>query len=71
MKNGMSIDLEDWFCVHNLSHVIDRSQWDQCELRVVDSTRRLLEILAKHRVKATFFVLGWVAERRRSYPRSR
>ena len=62
MKNAMSIDLEDWFCVHNMSQVIDPSQWGQCELRVVDSTRRLLEVLAKHRVKATFFVLGWVAE---------
>lgn len=59
----MSIDLEDWFCVYNFSEAIPRDQWGQCELRVGDSTRRILELLAKHDVKATFFVLGWIAER--------
>src|SRR5438270_3083002 len=63
MLNAMSIDLEDWFCVHNLSAVIKKAECDRCELRIVDNTRRLLETLARHRVQATFFVLGWVAER--------
>lgn len=63
MRNRLSIDLEDWFCVSNFDAMIDRSSWDRCELRVVDSTRRLLELFEGRGVKATFFVLGWVAER--------
>jgi len=63
MINAMSIDLEDWFCVANMRQAIDKSEWDRCELRVVDNTRRLLEALARHQVGATFFVLGWVADR--------
>ena len=42
MKNAISIDLEDWFCVHNLSGVIKPRDWDNCELRVQQSTERLL-----------------------------
>ena len=63
IKNAISIDLEDWFCVHNLSRAIRRDDWDSCELRVHDSTRRLIELFDRHNTKATFFVLGWVAER--------
>ncbi len=63
MKNAISVDLEDWFCVHNLSGVIQRDAWDECELRVHQSTRRILELFEKQGVKGTFFVLGWVAER--------
>ncbi|HSE97544.1 MAG TPA: XrtA system polysaccharide deacetylase [Blastocatellia bacterium] len=63
MINAMSIDLEDWFCVHNLSRAIRREDWDRCELRVYQSTMRVLDLLDKHSTRATFFVLGWVAER--------
>ena len=63
MKNAISVDLEDWFCVHNLQGVIRREDWDSCELRVSESTRRLIRLFDKHQTKATFFVLGWVAER--------
>ena len=63
MKNAISVDLEDWFCVHNLQGVIRREDWDSCELRVNESTRRLIALFVKHQTKATFFVLGWVAER--------
>jgi polysaccharide deacetylase family protein (PEP-CTERM system associated) len=63
MRNIMSIDLEDWFQVHNLSGAIPYEEWDRCELRVVANTARILTLLQKHRVKATFFALGWVAER--------
>jgi polysaccharide deacetylase family protein (PEP-CTERM system associated) len=63
MKNAMSIDLEDWFCVHNLSHLIKTRDWDRCELRVYESTRRVLGLLDKHKTRATFFVLGWIAKR--------
>ena len=63
IKNAISIDLEDWFCVHNLSHIIKREDWDKCELRVYESTKRVMSLLDKHQTKATFFVLGWVATR--------
>lgn len=63
MQNAISIDLEDWFCVHNLSDAIRKEDWDACELRVLQSTNRLLSLFDKHETRATFFVLGWVAER--------
>ncbi len=63
MLNAFSVDLEDWFCVYNLSHAIKREDWDDCDLRVAESTGRVLDLLSKHRVRATFFVLGYIAER--------
>jgi polysaccharide deacetylase family protein (PEP-CTERM system associated) len=62
-QNVFSVDLEDWFCVQNLNGIIPRGQWDQCESRVERNTLLLLDILSRYRVEATFFVLGWVAER--------
>lgn len=59
----MSVDLEDWFCVYNLSGLIAYADWDRCESRVERSTMRLLNLFQKHRTEATFFVLGWVADR--------
>jgi polysaccharide deacetylase family protein (PEP-CTERM system associated) len=61
--NILTIDLEDWFQVSNLDHVIGRELWDACESRLEASTYRLLAILDEAGVKATFFVLGWNAER--------
>ena len=63
MKNAMSVDLEDWFCVNSLRKVIRKDNWDKCELRVVESTQRILQLFRKHNAEATFFVLGWIAER--------
>jgi len=63
MKNVLTIDLEDWFCANNLSGIIKYEQWSTCELRIVDNTHRLLNLLELKNVKATFFVLGWIAER--------
>ncbi len=61
MKNALSVDLEDWFCAHNLRIPMD--EWDRRDLRVVANTRRILDLLDDHSVQATFFVLGWIAER--------
>ncbi|MEE9193938.1 MAG: XrtA system polysaccharide deacetylase [Thermodesulfobacteriota bacterium] len=63
VKNALSIDLEDWFCVYNLSQVIRREDWDSCELRITKNTELILNLLDKHKTSATFFVLGWIAER--------
>ncbi|NOY22049.1 MAG: DUF3473 domain-containing protein [Acidobacteria bacterium] len=61
MINAISIDLEDWFCAHNLN--IKTEDWDKQELRITNNTERILEILKEAHTKATFFVLGWMAER--------
>jgi polysaccharide deacetylase family protein (PEP-CTERM system associated) len=63
MKNVMSVDVEDWFCVYNLSELIPYETWDARESRVERATLRLLDLFGAHGVEATFFVLGWVAER--------
>jgi polysaccharide deacetylase family protein (PEP-CTERM system associated) len=63
MKNVMSVDLEDWFCVYNLSGLIPYADWDKCDSRVERNTMRLLSLFQTHRTEATFFVLGWVADR--------
>jgi polysaccharide deacetylase family protein (PEP-CTERM system associated) len=60
---AMSIDVEDWFQVENLKPVIPRETWDARESRVVRNTTRILDLLQEHGAQATFFVLGWVAER--------
>lgn len=61
--NAFTIDVEDYFHVAALSGSIDRNSWDSVPPRVGESTRRLLDLLDRHDVQATFFVLGWVAER--------
>jgi polysaccharide deacetylase family protein (PEP-CTERM system associated) len=61
--NGISFDVEDWFQVENLKGVVSRDDWESCELRVVQNTTRILELLERYQTRATFFVLGWVAER--------
>lgn len=63
MQNAFTVDLEDWFCVRNLRDVISFDQWAAQEQRVVASTTRLLDLLDRHQVSATFFVLGWTAVR--------
>jgi polysaccharide deacetylase family protein (PEP-CTERM system associated) len=60
---AMSIDVEDWFHVENLKAAIPRESWEGRPLRVERNTDRLLELLDERDVRATFFVLGWVAER--------
>lgn len=63
MVNAMSVDVEDYFHVAALARSIDRSQWNTMEYRAEASTRRLLALFAESGLKATFFVLGWVARR--------
>lgn len=61
--NAMTVDVEDYFHVSALAEVIRRDDWDRMEYRAEQSTNRLLELFARHGVRATFFVLGWVARR--------
>lgn len=60
---AMSVDVEDFFQVWAFSDVIARSSWDGFSLRVGDTTRDCLDLFDEHGAKATFFTLGWVAER--------
>ena len=61
--NAMTIDVEDYFHVSAFEASIPRSRWDTFESRVVRNTDRLLELFQEANLRATFFVLGWVAER--------
>jgi polysaccharide deacetylase family protein (PEP-CTERM system associated) len=62
--NAMTIDVEDYFHVSVFDGVLPRTEWERLETRVASNTDRLLDLFAEHHVTATFFVLGWVAERR-------
>jgi polysaccharide deacetylase family protein (PEP-CTERM system associated) len=62
-RNVVTVDVEDYFHAEAFSDVVDRARWDSYASRVVPNTRRLLQLLATLNVRATFFVLGWVAER--------
>lgn len=59
----LSFDVEEHFQVSAFWSEARRQQWDKYESRVENNTRKLVELLAQHDTKATFFVLGWVAER--------
>jgi polysaccharide deacetylase family protein (PEP-CTERM system associated) len=63
LRNAFSVDVEDYFHVEALSGVVDRASWSGREYRAEQSTYRLLELLAAEKVRATFFMLGWVAKR--------
>lgn len=61
--NAFTVDLEEWFCSYALRSATPYEEWDRCESRITAPARRLLELLSRHGVEGTFFVLGWVAER--------
>lgn len=61
--NAMTVDVEDYFHVSVFDGVVPRHAWDGLESRVCANTERLLRIFNTAGVRATFFVLGWVAER--------
>ena len=59
----LTIDLEDWFQVYNFSEIIKFGDWDKQESRIVNNTHKILNLLEAYNTKATFFVLGWNAEK--------
>ena len=61
--NAFTVDVEDYYQVSAFDDIVERSQWGEYESRVVANTQRLLDLLDGHQVKATFFILGWTAER--------
>lgn len=63
IRNAMTCDVEDYFQVSAFAPYIDRDSWPARECRVEANMERILAIYERHGVKATFFTLGWIAER--------
>ncbi|KFC66149.1 XrtA system polysaccharide deacetylase [Massilia sp. LC238] len=63
IRNAMTCDVEDYFQVSAFAPYIDRDSWPSRECRVEANMERILAIYERHGVKATFFTLGWIAER--------
>jgi polysaccharide deacetylase family protein (PEP-CTERM system associated) len=63
LVNAMSVDVEDWFQVSAFENHIDRADWDRLPCRIPRNVERILALFDEEDVKATFFTLGWVAER--------
>ena len=66
IANVLSFDVEDYFHVSNFESIVAFDDWSKFESRVENNTRKILDVLSQHGVLATFFVLGWVAEK---YPK--
>jgi len=63
VKNAMTVDVEDYFHVSAFETHIDRDDWDNIVCRIPQNLDKILALFDKHNTKATFFTLGWVAER--------
>jgi polysaccharide deacetylase family protein (PEP-CTERM system associated) len=61
--NALTVDVEDYFQVSALAPYIPRAEWESRDCRVERNVERILQLLDDHRAHATFFTLGWVAER--------
>ncbi len=65
IQNALTVDVEDYFQVSAFAKNIDQKDWGSHPLRVENNTRKLLDMFDAYQLKATFFVLGWVAERQK------
>ena len=63
MKNLLTVDVEDWYHICDIEHVLPRSSWDQCQGRILINVEKILELFHRFKVQATFFILGYIAER--------
>jgi polysaccharide deacetylase family protein (PEP-CTERM system associated) len=63
ITNALTIDVEDYFQVSAFAPYIRRDEWDARECRIERNMGRILELLGQRGIKATFFTLGWIAER--------
>lgn len=63
IRNAMTVDVEDYFQVSAFEPYIKRADWERFSCRVDRNTNRILDLFGENKVQATFFVLGWVAER--------
>jgi peptidoglycan/xylan/chitin deacetylase (PgdA/CDA1 family) len=63
MLNALSFDIEEWFHLLDTSNLLDSCHWDSLPQIVEHYTYEILEILAQFDVRATFFIVGWVANK--------
>lgn len=63
ITNAMTVDVEDYFQVSAFEKTVSRSDWESIPHRVTTNTNNILDLFAKKDIKATFFMLGWIAER--------
>ncbi|HZA95767.1 MAG TPA: polysaccharide deacetylase family protein, partial [Burkholderiaceae bacterium] len=63
ITNALTIDVEDYFQVSAFAPYIKRSDWERTPCRIERNIDRILELLDQHQAKATFFTLGWLAQR--------
>ena len=63
ITNALTVDVEDYFQVSAFEHSIQRSDWDSLEHRIAQNMSRVLQLFSDQEIKATFFMLGWIAER--------
>lgn len=61
MINGLTVDLEDWYHICGVEGYSDPQKWDTYENRIIRNTDKVLTLLRTYKVKATFFVLGYIA----------
>ena len=67
--HAFSVDVEDWYQVSDFEELVEFSAWRWYESRIIGNTERILGLLAEARIKATFFILAWNAERHPALPR--
>ena len=70
MINALTFDVEEYFHAESFASVVRPDEWPSLESRVVGATERILDVLAATSTRATFFVLGWIAERHGSLVRA-
>ena len=63
LLNAFTVDVEDYFQVSAFEAHVSRDSWHEFPCRVERNTHRILELLEKHEIQATFFILGWIARR--------
>ncbi|MCJ7772908.1 MAG: polysaccharide deacetylase family protein, partial [Desulfobacterales bacterium] len=63
IENMITVDVEDWYHICGVSDIVPENTWQNLETRIHQNISRLLQILAKRDVRATFFALGYIAEK--------
>ena len=65
IQNALTVDVEDYFQVSAFANSINQKEWENHPLRVENNTHKLLDLFDEYQFKATFFILGWIAERKK------
>jgi polysaccharide deacetylase family protein (PEP-CTERM system associated) len=63
IKNILTVDVEDWYHICDIESILPRASWDRCENRVQGNVEKILALFSRFHVRATFFILGYLAEK--------